>query len=145
NDLQNVSPVENSGAGFSVAIDGDTAVVGCCSPSGWFSGSGGGPPGLVLVYTHNGFTWSDGGSAVLNDSGFTTPSYFGSSVAVNGGVIAVGAFGNGSRAGKVRVFRKEVSGWVDQTDLSAPLGDGNNTDCFGISTALSGKRLITGA
>jgi hypothetical protein len=133
--------VANQGVGFSVAIDGDVAVAGNASPAGWFINSGTSHVGSAFVYTYNGTSWIYAGS--LDASGLATGSYFGSAVAVENGVIAVGAFGNGVLTGRVRLFQQQGNTWVSQQTLSHPSGESNNA--FGRSLGLSNGRLLVGA
>src|SRR5690606_14807324 len=85
-------PAAHQGMGFSVAMDGNTAVVGNTCPPGWFTGATTGSNGTAYVFTHNGTAWSNGPTAALSNSGFTASHHYGSSVAVSGDMIAVGAF-----------------------------------------------------
>jgi hypothetical protein len=133
--------VANLGVGFSVAIDGDLAVAGNASPAGWFINSGASQVGSAYVYTYNGTIWTSPGS--LDTTGLATGSYFGSAVAVENGVIAVGAFGNGVLTGRVRLFQQQGENWVTQQTLSHPSGESNNA--FGRSLGLSNGRLLVGA
>ncbi len=140
-------PGAHQGLGFSVAMDGSAAVTGNTSPPGWFTGATAGAVGTAYVFTHNGTAWSNGPAAQLSHSGLTASHHFGSSVAVSGNVIAVGAFGNGTRLGGVRLFQRQGAQWVSDLgdNHTAPVGDRGNNDCFGISTALSGDTLLVGA
>jgi hypothetical protein len=133
--------VANQGVGFSVAIDGDVAVAGNASPAGWFTGSGTSHVGSAFVYTFDGTIWTSAGA--LDASGLATGSYFGSAVAVENGVIAVGAFGNGVLTGRVRLFQQQGNSWVTQQTLSHPSGESNNA--FGRSLGLSNGNLLVGA
>ncbi len=59
------------------------------------------------------------------------------------GVIAVGAFGNGTQTGQVRLFRQEGSAWVTQQTFSHGSGESDNRYGFGVS--LSNGLLLVGA
>jgi hypothetical protein len=133
--------VANQGVGFSVAIDGDLAVAGNASPAGWFINSGTNHVGSAFVYTFDGTIWTSAGA--LDASGLATGSYFGSAVAVENGVIAVGAFGNGVLTGRVRLFQRQGDSWVTQQTVSHPSGESNNA--FGRSLGFSDGRLLVGA
>lgn len=138
------SPLQaNAQAGFSVAIDGDVAVVGCSGPSGWAGNSNdAGRTGKAFVVTHDGTAWSSS-FQYLDASDLPAGAWFGMSVAVDDGTIAVGAFGNNTVEGKVRLFRREGSSWTKQTDIVAN-GAAEPDNAFGVSTALSGDTLLVG-
>lgn len=144
--------VAQGGLGFSVAIYGDIAAAGGTSPAGWFTGSGANVAGSAFAFTYQDGKWSTGangtsGPVVLSNAGFTAAHHFGSSVAVSGSVIAVGAFGGETQIGGVRLFRRQGAQWV--SDLGdnhiAPGETARPGDHFGISTALSGDTLVVGA
>jgi len=73
---------------------------------------------------------------------------YGFSVAVNGGVGVVGAFGDNSLAGSAYVYRFDAGGggtggWVEEDRLFA--SDGVLNDQFGVSVAVSGDLALVGA
>lgn len=132
----------NACAGFSVALDGDVAVVGCSGPAGWAGGtSDSGRTGRAFVVTHNGTSWNSS-FQYLDATGLPAGAWFGMSVAVENSIIAVGAFGNGVLTGKVRIFQREGTAWVKQPDLSVAGGESDNA--YGVSVALSGDTLLVG-
>lgn len=134
--------------GLSVAIAGDTAVVGS-----WHDDIGANAnQGSVYVFVRSGASWvlqqkltaSDGAA---NDT-------FGYSVAITNvnvpsqTVIMVGAFGNdagGPNRGAVYVFVRSQGGttWSQQGKLTAP--DGMDNDAFGNAVAMNGNHAIIGA
>lgn len=131
-------------AGFSVALDGDTAVVGCSGPSGWAGTiEDAGRTGEAFVVSHDGTAWSST-FQYLDNSGLPAESWFGMSVAVEDDLIAVGAFGNSTLQGAVRLFLRQGSAWVKQQDFHWP-GASDPGNAFGVSTALSGDTLVVGA
>lgn len=73
-------------------------------------------------------------------------NYFGSSIALNsdGSILAVGAFGNDSMRGQVRVYQISDNVWLQ---LGSNLNGLEQDDKFGVSTALSadGFVLVTGS
>ena len=129
--------------GCSVAISGDTALVGACSHDD--------DQGVAYVFVRSGTTWTQ--QAELSDpdddpSGFAQSSYFGSSVALDGDTALVGApfYSTNSGAGNqgaVEVFVRSATTWTQQAVLVA--GDGSNNDEFGSSVALSGGTALIGA
>lgn len=72
---------------------------------------------------------------------------FGSSVAVDGDTVVVGAFGDDTSQGSAYVFVRPVAGWSGLLQESAKLiasdGEANNT--FGLSVAVSGDTVVVGA
>ncbi len=131
--------------GVSVAIDGDYAIVGSNK-----KGANGQNPGAayILFRDKNGpNAW--GQVAVLTDPNGMPGDNFGASVAIAGGVAAVGSpfddttVGN---EGSVSIFYKSPSNpaqWVYHTKITIAGADGG--DNLGKSVALSGDRLIAGA
>jgi len=131
--------------GVSVAIDGDYAIVGSNKkgPSGQSAGTA-----YILFRDKNGpNAW--GQIAVLTDPGGMPGDNFGASVAISGGVAAVGspfddtAIGN---EGSVSIFYQSPtnpSQWTYHTKVTIVGPDGG--DLMGTSVALSGDQLIAGA
>lgn len=127
--------------GRSVAIDGDTAVVGA-------NLHGGG--GIVHVYTRTGTTWSPEATLVGSDT--RASDDFGFSVAVSGDTIVVGAFehdvptGGGARvlnSGAAYVFvRGGGGGWTQQAKLVADVP--TPVDNFGRSVDVDGDTIVVG-
>ncbi len=76
----------DSGYGRSVAIDGDTAVVGASADDGSAADAG-----AAFVYVFNGTTWEQ--QARLEASDAAADDFLGLSVAVSGNTIVVGADG----------------------------------------------------
>ena len=126
--------------GFSVALTGDRLVVGACldNDKGPLSGS-------VYVYDHNAQSnWNQ--SAKLTSSDGAPADRFGSSVALSGNRLLVGARSGKGRvknSGSVYVYDLLNGRWTESAKLTA--SDGANSDNFGSSVALSGNRLLVGA
>jgi len=135
-------PSETSRFGTAVAIYGDTAVVGVpdADPGGLASA------GAVYVYERTTAGWTL--SATLTGPGAAAGDKFGSSVAIYGDQIAVGApyhtVLTSSHAGAVYVFDRSGTSWVAGPEIWNALGAGAD-DHFGWSVALSGVRLAVGA
>ncbi len=130
--------------GYSVAISGGTAVVGAyCHPN---SDENCGP-GAAYVFVQSGTTWSQ--QAELTASDGAAGNYFGNSVAVSGTTVVVGAlFYPGSwpfhvGPGAAYVFAESGGTWSQQAELTA--SDGEASDYFGISVAVSGSTAVVGA
>lgn len=131
----------NDQFGWSVALDGDTAVVGA-----WEDDSAAATDeGSVYVFTRGGEAWSQQAKLVAAPPSMTQS--FGASVAIDGGVVAVGApnenVGSSEDQGAAYVFAHVGQGWVQQARVLAP--NGAAFDRFGTSVALAGGRLLAGA
>jgi hypothetical protein len=135
--------------GFSVALDGDTAVVGAYQED---PDLGGGPltgAGSAYVFVRSGSTWSQ--QAKLNADDAEAGDEFGQSVAISGDTVLVGArledpdMGGGplTDAGSVYVFTRNGMAWDQQAKLNAD--DAEADDRFGYSVALDGDTAVVGA
>ena len=129
-----------SNYGRAVAVNGNMVAVGMVG--------GMGTKGAVYVYTASAGGWSQ--IAKLTDYNPTDASCsdgFGCSVAFSGNTIVVGAPQGGNHCqGAVYVYTQPVSGWSNMAQtakLSA--SNGLYNDCFGISVAISGNTVVTGA
>ena len=118
--------------GYSVALDGDTALIGApldSSPTVPDSGS-------ARVWIHNGSQWVE--QATLRQQVATTGDSFGSSVAVDGDTALVGAPGDDSLAGSANVFTRNGTLWAHRAKLVI----GANVIRFGWSVGLSGNTAV---
>ena len=136
--------------GASVAVDGDTVVVGA------FLGDGGGDGGVdnagaAYVFTKSGTEWDDATeTAKLTASDGADLDAFGGSVAMDGDTVVVGAYwdgDNGDDSGSVYVFTKATdSVWADATEtVKLTASDGLGGDYFGVSVALDADTMAVGA
>lgn len=129
----------NCGLGHSVALDGDTALVGVPHPAA------GGVSGAVVVYRKVAGVWTQ--EDTLSPSDPATANYFGWSVALEGDVAVVGANGayhqTSPGAGAVYVFTRSGSTWTEQQKLFA--SDPLQSAEFGYSVGVSGPTLVVGA
>ncbi|MBU0618456.1 MAG: FG-GAP repeat protein [Planctomycetes bacterium] len=127
--------------GHSVAIDGDTAVVGAWTDSdlGSYSGSA-----YIFERDRNG-VWAQAGKLLADDG--SSFDFFGSDVAICGDIALVGApDANGAAAntGAAYVFQRDLGGrWSQTGKLWAD--DGASWDGFGRSVDLSGNVAVIGA
>lgn len=119
--------------GSSVAVNGGTAVVGAYGRTN--------NTGAAYVFTQSGTTWSQ--QAELTASDAATGDLFGSSVAVYGGTVAVGAYGKQDNTGAVYLFTQSGAAWSQQTELTA--SDAAAANAFGVSVAISGATMVVGA
>lgn len=125
--------------GISVALDGNTVVVGS-----YYDDDKGADSGSVYVYARNGSSWSQ--QAKLLASNGAPNDFFGYSVSVEGSTIVAGAHwadAKGVDSGAVYVFTKSGAVWKEQAKLTAH--DGAEQDYFGYSISLSGDTVVVGA
>jgi autotransporter-associated beta strand protein/surface protein len=147
--------------GGSVAVSGDTVVVGAPSEDSGTTGvnsaanESASNSGAAYVFTRSGSTWSQ--QAYLKASQVTTNDNFGISVAVSGDTVVVGAYledssttgvnstanESASASGAAYVFTRSGSAWSQQAYLKASQVTTN--DWFGISVAVSGDTVVVGA
>jgi len=124
--------------GYSVSINGNTAVV----------GSYGKLPGAAYIFERNqggAGNWGQVQRLTANDG--VGGDQFGISVAISNDTVAVGAnHGNRGTSGAVYIFERNqggVANWGQVKELTAD--DANLLDEFGISVAIDGDRLVVGA
>ena len=132
--------------GFSVAVSGDTVVVGRTFRDGGATDSG---SAYVFVEPSGGWTGSLTEDAKLTASDGAARDQFGFAVAVSGDTVVVGAQGdddNGSNSGSAYVFVAPGGGWAGSLTQDAKLtaGDGEASDQFGLSVAVSGDTVVIG-
>ena len=135
--LKNSDVTGDDRFGFSVAISGDTVVVGAE------------PADSAYVFTRSGTTWTEQAKLTASDEASSLDPRFGVSVGVSGDTAVVGAFGDdevSNNSGAVYVFEKPVSGWTtaNETVKLKPF-DASAGDILGISVAISGDTIVAGA
>ena len=128
--------------GYSVALSGDTALVGALNKK-TVGGKDG--AGSVYVFTRSGTKWSRkvklrAGDAATNDG-------FGSSVALSGNTALVGAehktVSGKKDAGCAYVFTRTGTKWSQRAKLTA--ADAAADDSFGLRAMLDGNTALVGA
>jgi uncharacterized repeat protein (TIGR01451 family) len=119
--------------GISVALSGDTAVIGQ-------AGDGG-----AHVFVREGGAWSR--QAVLTGSDTIASDRFGIAVAIDGDTIVVGAreadVEGRNNQGAAYVFVRSGDTWTEQAKLVAP--EGAAYDLFGDAVAIDGNTIVAGA
>ncbi len=123
----------NDQFGSSVAISGTSAVVGAPESAS--------QAGRAYVFTKTASGWVQ--AAELTGSDTAEGDEFGSSVAISGNTLVVGAPNHASYAGEVYVFTKTANGWTQATELTG--ADSVAGDNFGRSVAISGTTIVVGA
>ena len=130
--------------GTSVAVDGDTIVVGAPGDDS--------DEGSAYVFVRPGTGWATGNqTAKLTASDGAAGDEFGISVAVDGATIVVGSWGEDegytgvavTNAGGAYVFALESGVWSEELDLFAY--DGNTRNHFGWSVAVAGETVLVGS
>ena len=149
--------------GASVAISGDTIVVGAFNEDSNATGINGDQAnnsasnsGAAYVFTRNGFLWTQ--QAYLKASNTGTSDTFGDAVAISGDTIVVGADGEDSNAtgingdgmdnsasgaGAAYVFIRSGVLWSQQAYVKA--SNTETFDQFGYSVAVDGDTVVVGA
>ena len=137
---------DNDYFGRSVAIDGDSIVVGADEAENTVDGSQV-KTGSGYVFTKPGTGWAtDTETAKLTASDSAATDKFGYAVALDGDTVVVGAYGNDSSRGSAYVFTKPASGWDDGTEAAQlTASDRAANDRFGSSVALDGGTVVVGA
>jgi uncharacterized repeat protein (TIGR02543 family) len=142
------------GFGWSVAVSGDTLVVGALNEASSATGVNGNQAnnsalysGAAYVFTRSGTTWSQ--QAYLKASNTEYFDQFGSSVAVSGDTVVVGApeedssFNWGPDSGAAYVFTRSGTTWSQEAYLKA--SNTGSGELFGCSVAVSGDTVVVGA
>lgn len=149
--------------GSSVAISGDTVVVGAPSEASNATGVNGNQgdnsfagAGAAYVFVRSGSTWSQ--QAYLKASNTGAGDSFGTSVTVSGDTVVVGATledssstgvngdqadNSGINSGAAYVFVRTGSTWSQQAYLKA--SNTGQIDFFGVSVAVDGNSVVVGA
>jgi cysteine-rich repeat protein len=125
--------------GYSVAISGDTLVIGS-----YLDDDKGDNSGAAYVFVRSGASWVVQQKLTASDG--AADDHFGYSVAIDGETIAVGARYNddgSSNSGSVYVYTRSGNVWLEQQKLNA--SDAANSDHFGWSVAISGETLVVSA
>ena len=128
--------------GFSVAIAGDTAVVGSLLDNIDTNAN----QGSAYVFVRSGTTWTEQQKLTAADG--AAGDEFGWSVAVAGDTAVVGALldnsdTNGDQGSAYVFVRSNGTTWTEQQKLTA--ADGAANDGFGWSVAIAGETIIVGA
>ena len=127
------------GFGHSVAIYGDTAIVGVP-----YDDDNGSNSGSAYIFHFDGSDWVEEAKLIASDG--ASYDCFGYSVAINNSTVIVGADDdddNGSNSGSAYIFRFDGSNWVEETKLLA--SDGSYSDYFGDSVAIDSDTVVVGA
>jgi trimeric autotransporter adhesin len=149
--------------GAAVALGTDILVVGARNEDGGTVGIGGNQSdnsvidsGAAYVFVRSNGTWTQ--DAYIKASNTDTYDYFGSSIALSGNLLAIGAFGENAGgvglnppeqsntdldSGAVYLFNRDKNGWTQAAYLKALNSD--PSDEYGRSIALDGSTLVCGS
>jgi hypothetical protein len=124
--------------GTAVALNGNTAVVGASYQES-FDGDQNGTFGAAYVFVREGTTWIEQAKLTPETDGEWYAN-FGTSVAISGDTIVVGAPGDGDivETGRVFVFVRQGNTWVRQAMLTGGQG-------FGRAVAIDGDTALAAA
>ena len=122
--------------GLTVALDGDTALIGAPkdADNGQYSGS-------AYVFIRVDTTWTLQQKLLASDG--EAHDYFGYSVSLSGDTALIGAIGVDSFVGAAYVFTRSDTTWTQQAQLIP--SDGAVNDQFGCSVSLHGDTALIGA
>lgn len=122
-----------------VSISGDYIIVGA-----WGDKDQGDLTGAAYIFKREGSTWIQETKLTASDA--SGGDQFGLDVSMSGNYAIVGAYGNddsGENSGSAYIFRRDSTGWIEDTKLTP--GDGADFDEFGISVSISGDFALVGA
>ena len=126
--------------GGSVAIDGNTVIVGATGDVGANS-----KQGKAYIFVRNGTQWTQQAQLAANDG--AAQDFFGKSVAISGDTVIIGSpfddVGANPDQGSAYIFARSGINWTQQTIITA--NDGATGDGFGNCVAISGNSAIVGA
>jgi len=129
----------NDAFGHSLALEGDTLVVGADQHTGAAPNSG-----VAYVFARSGTTWSQQGELAASDA--AANDAFGKSVSLSGGMVVVGASQRsdaGAASGAAYLFGRAGVTWSQRAKLTA--GDASPLANFGQSVAISHGVVLVGA
>jgi hypothetical protein len=126
--------------GGSVAISGDTAIVGAVGNSAFGCAACG-----AYIFERRGGVWSQ--QQQLQGADVDGTDRYGNAVAISGDTAIVGSFrddhSGGMNSGSAYVFTRSGSTWVEQQRLQATTATADEN--FGLSVAINGDTAIIGS
>ena len=134
---------QNDLFGYSVAVDGDTIVVGAYQLEYQEATNTVEKPGAAYIFTKVGGVWTQ--AAKLTASDGAVKDRFGYSAAVDDDTIVVGARGDDGKKGAAYVFTRDsgTGVWSQAAKLTA--SGGAVVDYFGHSVAVDSTTIVVGA
>ena len=127
--------------GASVAVEGDTIVVGQPDTYPYTT------PGAAYVFVKPANGWKHATqTAKLTASDGQTGDELGCSAAISGRTIVSAAPGNGTDNGKAYIFVEPTRGWTNMTQAAElTASDGGPSEFFGAAAVIRGGTVIVGA
>ena len=129
----------NDGFGYSLSLNGETAVISSVADD-----DGGQQAGSAYIFTSSGGVWTQQQRIQAGDA--KAGANFGHSTSLNNDTLVIGAWQDNNlrtAAGAAYVFIRNGSVWTQQQKLMA--SDPGSNDFFGTSVSLSGDTIIVGA
>lgn len=124
--------------GYSIAVDGDTLLIGAVSADV----AGQVDQGVAYIFVRQGQSWVQ--QAKLSSSDGLAGDGFGVDVALQGDTALIGAFRQGDQdIGAAYLFHRSGDQWSEQAVFRP--GDGLTGDSFGFSLALQGNTAVIGS
>ena len=126
------------GFGVSVAVSGDTIMVGTRSDDDF-----GQSTGSAYVFVRTNFFWTQHQKLLIENGG--AGDHLGASIALSGDTAVIGAYGRDHsriRSGAAYVFTESDGSWVQWQELLS--ADGEQHDQFGTSVSMSGDTVVVG-
>jgi len=132
NEEAELFPTPTAGAGTSVSISGDTAVVGAPGDNG--------DRGAVYVFVRDNISgaWTPQQTLIASDG--AAGDRFGASVSISGNNVAIGAAGRDNDTGAVYTFNRSGTTWTQATILTD-----TSASMLGYSVSIQGLTLVAGA
>jgi hypothetical protein len=138
--LEVSDPASGDAFGISVALSGDTALIGASGDDH----TGLNSAGSAYVFVRSGTTWAEQQKLTASDA--ASVDLFGRSVSISGDTAVIGAthddHAGGTDAGSAYVFVRSGSSWTEQAKLTA--SDAAFDDQFGNSASISGDTAVVG-
>jgi hypothetical protein len=122
--------------GWSVAISGNYAIVGA-----YIDDNNANESGSAYIFELSNGTWTEKQKLLASDG--AESDRFGESVAISGNYAIVGARRKDNYTGSAYIFELSNGTWTEKQKLLA--SDGESSDHFGHSVAISGNYAIVGA
>ena len=119
--------------GYSVFLDGDTAIIGAESDNEH--------KGSAYLFTRVENTWTQLGK--LTDLEGVAFDYFSESVSLDDNTVLIAAFGDDDYKGSAYVFNCFENNWILQAKITAL--DGKADDFFGCSVSIDNNKILIGA
>ncbi len=134
--LSDPAATSDDGFGSTIAIAGDTIIVGADPTDS--------DAGAAYIYVRGSSGWPSTPTTTLNDPDNTANDRFGSSVAISGRNIVVGAASTDTTDSAAYVYMRATSGWPTTPTVTFDDPVVSEGDSFGDSVAVSGKTIVVG-